>query len=206
MANQFGNYMCAQVSVLTEGVSAPRERLIQGGRVGLAWAVLSFLAVCGIACFGEHLPSQYLNDAVSQGIGPTLWNVVGVLGMALFGFGVMFPEVRWVTNAAREVLVSTYGIGSLMFGLLAGLLLTSFPELAAKVEIGRALAMGLSGIILLSAAGVLNFAVWCLGALMVQSDGEGAFLWRAKRMHWPSRQILSWRFIATPPLFLLAEK
>jgi len=206
MANQFGNYMRAQVSVLTEGASAPREILIQGGRVGLAWAVPSFLAVIGIACFGEHLPSQYLNDAVSQGIGPTLWNVVGVLGTALFGFGVMFPDVRWVINGAREVLVSTYGIGSLMFGLLAGLLVTSFPEVAAKVEIGRALAMGLSGIISLSTAWMLNFAVWCLGASMVQSDREGAFLQRVKRMHWLSRQTLSWLFIATPLLFLLAEK
>ncbi|MFK0376693.1 hypothetical protein [Pandoraea sp. NPDC090278] len=206
MSNQFSNYMRSQVSVLAGGASVPREVLMQGVRAGLEWAVPSFFAVIGIACFGEHLPSHYLNGAVSEGIGPALWNVVGTFGTVLFGFGLMFPGVRCMTSAARGALNGTYGIGNLMFGLLAGLLVTSFPEAAAKVEFWRALAMAVGGILLLSLALALNFAVWCLGAMMAPNDGDGAFLRRVKRMHWLSRLILSLLFIATPLLFLLAEK
>jgi hypothetical protein len=64
------------------------------------WAVPSFAIVLLVAHYRDHLPSAYLESAISEGIGPHLWNVIGTLGLVLVGFALLLPRSRFIARSA----------------------------------------------------------------------------------------------------------
>lgn len=92
----------------------------EGALIVFWWAAPAFLIVWFVARYREYVPSAYFEAAISEGIGPHLWNVVGTLGLLLVGLALLFPGSRFIARSAYQVLINTYAIGGLSFGLLFG--------------------------------------------------------------------------------------
>lgn len=112
---------------------------------------------------GGYRSVEYLDAAISEGIGPHLWNVVGAIGAVLFGLFLILPTQRWLAKAANNVLVNTYAMGALTFGLLFGQWFYAFHT--ANLERWQAWANALGFGFLFLDVFFLNFSVCYLGYL-----------------------------------------
>lgn len=168
----------------------------------LGWASPAFLIVCLVARYREHVPSAYLEAAISEGIGPHLWNVVGTLGLVLVGFALLFPRSRFIAKSAYQVLINTYAIGGLSFGLLFGQLATALSSAATNVALWKAWLMGAGSIFLAVQALSLNFSLWYLGHLMASREASDGFLHRVERVDLRLR-VIGFFFLAVLPTTLL---
>ncbi|WP_143283111.1 hypothetical protein [Burkholderia pseudomallei] len=113
-------YLKAQLAPLNRSFFWSAIVPIEGLRVAFWWASPATVAVLFITHFKNRLPASYLEAAISDGIGPHIWNVVGMLGLALFGLAVLFPKIEFIATGAYQVLINTYGMGGLAIGLLIG--------------------------------------------------------------------------------------
>lgn len=149
---------------------------IEGLRVAFWWVSPATLAVLFIAQFRNQLPASYLEAAISDGIGPHIWNVVGMLGLALFGLAVLFPRVKFIATGAYQILINTYGMGGLAIGLLIGKILAQLPPSLSKLELWDAWFAGTGITLLILELFVLNFSLWCFASLMRSTKENGGFL------------------------------
>lgn len=170
------------------------------------WAAPSFLIVWLVARYREHVPSAYLEAAISEGIGPHLWNVVGTLGLVLVGFALLFPRSQFIARSAHQVLINTYAIGGLSFGLLFGQLATALASAAANVALWKAWFMGAGGVFLVFQALVLNFSLWYLGHLMASREASDGFLHRAEGVDLRLRFVAFLLFAVLPVTLLFMER
>jgi hypothetical protein len=75
--------------------------------------------VIAVHAMGQWRPVQHLMDAIEQGISFLFFDVLGCL--ALFAFGVALLWPRWhLPTTAHSLLTTTYGAGTVAFGLLLG--------------------------------------------------------------------------------------
>lgn len=152
--------------------------VIEGARIIFWWAAPSMLAVWLITYFRKYLPFSYLDAAISDGIGPHLWNVVGLLGLALFGLAVLLPRCKFIANSAYQVLTNTYAMGGLAIGLLVGQITARIPSALSKLELWKAWLMGTGIAFVTLELFALNFSLWCLASLMRTTAGHDGFLRR----------------------------
>lgn len=145
----------------------------KGVKVLAYWFVPSSVAVMLTARYGAILPSQYLNAAFNEGIGPHLWNVIGTMGLVLTAFAILVPTLKWPARWAASILMNTYAIGGLSFGILAGQFVSAIAS--SNIELWRTSLIGVTGFILLANAILLNFATWLLGGL-VSRDSRLEFM------------------------------
>lgn len=99
----------------------------------LYWAVPAFLTVYFVDMLGEVRSVEYYNKAISQGIGPILWNFIAVMGFAMFGVAFIFNKIRLFSAVAHQLLINVYAIGALTFGLLLGQFIVLAPELKVNI-------------------------------------------------------------------------
>lgn len=131
-----------------------------------------------ITHFRNQLPASYLEAAISDGIGPHIWNVVGMLGLVLFGLAVLFPKIKFIATGAYQVLINTYGMGGLAIGLLIGKIGAQLPSSLSKIELWKAWLAGTGIALLMLELFVLNFSLWCLASLMRSPKEDDGFLRR----------------------------
>lgn len=174
----------------------------EGAFVIFWWAAPSFLIVWLVARYREYVPSAYLEAAISEGIGPHLWNAVGTLGLVLVGFALLFPGSRFIARSAYQVLINTYAIGGLSFGLLFGQLATALASAAANLASWKAWLMGAGGVFLAVQVLALNFSLWYLGHLMASREASDGFLHRVERVALRLR-LVAFLFLAVLPIALL---
>ncbi|MCV2437181.1 hypothetical protein [Paucibacter sp. DJ2R-2] len=174
----------------------------EGALIVFWWAAPSFLIVWLVARFRNYLPATYLESAISEGIGPHLWNVVGTLGLVLVGFALLFPRSRFVARSAYHVLINTYAIGGLSFGLLFGQLFSTFTASTKNLALWKTWLMGAGGVFLAIQVLALNFSLWYLGHLMASREANDGFLHRVERVAFPLR-FFSFLVFATVPVILL---
>lgn len=93
-----------------------KRQFLEGLIIFCAWAIPSFMFVSWSSIY--HPDVEFYRSAISEGIGPNLWNVIGSFGLFLFGLTITFPNYSWLAGIAWKILSSTYAIGSLSFGLL----------------------------------------------------------------------------------------
>ncbi|WGS50156.1 hypothetical protein LFL96_01210 [Paraburkholderia sp. D15] len=98
----------------------PGRELKQAAIVLAAWALPAIVGVVVTDWLGRYRSVRYLQISIQEGIGPHIWNVFGVLGMVLTGFLIAVPRQKWLAIAAYQVMLNTYALGALMFGLLLG--------------------------------------------------------------------------------------
>ncbi|PQV44558.1 hypothetical protein [Paraburkholderia sp. BL21I4N1] len=149
---------------------------IEGLRVAFWWAAPATVAVLFIIRFKNQLPASYLEAAISDGIGPHIWNVVGMLGLVLFGLAVLFPKIKFIATGAYQVLINTYGMGGLAIGLLIGKIGAQLPSSLSKLELWTAWLTGTGIALLMLELFVLNFSLWCFASLMRSTNEDDGFL------------------------------
>jgi hypothetical protein len=143
-----------------------REVLKQPFAVLCYWGIPAILSVYWVRWLSGTGPANYLKAAIEQGIGPILWNVLACFGLMLMSISFAFPNCKWLSDAASNLLRNVYAIGCLSFGLLLGQFLILVPEIHGQIEVWRFwVLVPLSGY-LLFAIFVLNFVVWYLSYLI----------------------------------------
>jgi len=176
----------------------------EGAFVAFWWGLPAFLVVWCVANFPHSLPLLYLSAAISEGIGPHLWNVIGTLGLVLVGLALLFPKSKYLAKSAYQVLINTYAIGGLSFGLLFGQLATSIAS--ANIQQWKLWLLGVGGVFLAIQLLLLNFSLWYLGHLMVSREFGSDFLSRVERVHWRLRVLAAALIAGLPVVLLFAEK
>lgn len=63
----------------------------------------------------ELINKEILNEAM----GPNLWNFLGIIGISLFSINIVYYHEKLII-ISKEVLLSTFVLGSLGFGLILG--------------------------------------------------------------------------------------
>ena len=165
------------------------------------WAI-AFSFVLAVDRFHEHVPSVYLQAAISEGIGPHLWNVIGTLGLVLFGLALLFPRVHFIARSAHQVLINTFAIGGLSFGLLFGQLATALVSATANIATWKAWLIGAGGLFLAIQVLALNFSLWYFSQLMASREEADHFLHQVERVALRLR-VAAFLVISVTPLVLL---
>ena len=179
---------------------------IEGLRVAFWWAAPATVAVLFITHFKNRLPASYLEAAISDGIGPHIWNVVGVLGLALFGLAVLFPKIEFIATGAYQVLINTYGMGGLAIGLLIGKIGAQLPSSLSKLELWKAWLAGTGIGLLMLELFVLNFSLWCFASLMRSTKEGDGFLRRAASIDLRLRLFAFILLSILPPVVFLVRE
>ncbi|MDR5660166.1 hypothetical protein [Burkholderia cenocepacia] len=176
---------------------------IEGLRVVFWWAAPATLAVLFIAQFRNLLPASYLEAAISDGIGPHIWNVVGMLGLVLFGLAVLFPKAKFIATGAYQVLINAYGMGGLAIGLLIGKILAQLPPSLSKLELWKAWFAGTGVTLLMLELFVLNFSLWCFSSLMRPTKNDHGFLYHVENIDLRLRLFVFIFLSILPPVIFL---
>lgn len=195
-------YICTQLQPFDRAALWSSHIAKKGALVIFSWATPSVLIVWLVARYRKHVPSAYLEAAISEGIGPHLWNVVGTLGLVLVGFALLFPRSRFIARSAYQVLINTYAIGGLSFGLLFGQLATALTSAAANVASWKAWFMGAGGFFLAVQALTFNFSLWYLGHFMASREASDGFLHRVEGVALRLR-LAAFLFLAVLPITLM---
>lgn len=156
-------FLRSQLSIFTSSDFSPRPAISNAATVFFGWAIPAFVGVMFARWLGHHRSVEYLNKAISEGIGPHLWNVVGAIGIVLFGLFLILPTQQRIATAANNALKNTYAIGCLTFGVLFGQWLYAFHTTTFEGWQAWANALGFGSLFL--DLFVLNFAVWYMGYL-----------------------------------------
>jgi hypothetical protein len=170
------------------------------------WAIPAIIMVWLVDRYHEHIPSAYLMAAISEGISPHLWNVMGTLALVLTGLSFLFPRSKLVAKSACQILISTHAVGGLLFGLLSGQLATAFMRMSARGAIWKICLAGAGSAFWAILALLLNFFIWYLGYLMTSREKNDGFLHRVERVSlWP-RMAVFVLLSGSPVAFLFMEK
>ncbi len=199
-------YLQAQLQPFDRRALWSPQILKEGGSVIACWAIPAFAIVWLVDIYRENLPSVYLEAAVSEGIGPHLWNVIGTLALLLVGLAILFPRSKLLAKSAYQVLINTYAIGGLSFGLLFGQLATALASASANVSAWKAWLMGAGSGFLAIQALLLNFSLWYLGHLMASREQSDGFLHRVERVALRLRVASFMLFGALPVALLFMEQ
>jgi hypothetical protein len=174
-----------------------------GAATFLWWAVPAMIFVLCTHIFKEKLPSAYLEKAISEGIGPHLWNVIGALALTLVGLSFLFPRSEFIAKSASQVLINTYAIGGLSFGLLFGQVITSFFSL--NMEQWKMWLTGLGVIFFAVQIILLNFSLWYMAFLMSSREQASGFLHTLEKSSFSLRILAFFIFSVLPILLLMLE-
>ncbi|MDX7899162.1 hypothetical protein [Aeromonas media] len=165
----------------------------------LYWAAPAFLTVVIVENLSETRTVEYYRQAISQGVGPVLWNFIAVFGCATFGISFIFNRVKLFSNIAHQLLINVYSIGSLNFGILFGQFVMLSPDLIEKVELWKLFIVFPLSYLLLAFVFLLNLSMWYLSHLI---RWESPFLEKLSSVSWFFRFLLGSIFSSTF-LFLL---
>ena len=181
----------------------PGKQIKEAIVVFLAWAVPAFLFVLWASVFYPEV--KFYKDAITEGIGPNLWNAIGSFGFFSVGVAIIFSKYFYPSVIAERILSNTYAIGSLSFGLLLGqwsFLLTHNDLIWWKVGF-----FGITSGLLLVVVFFFNLFIWYLSYLIKPSNsGESDFLFKLGQMHILWRVIIGLIFCAITLVLFLSEK
>lgn len=144
------------------------------------WAVPAFTFVLWANTYYPEV--EFYKSAITEGIGPNLWNAIGSFGLFAFGIAVIFSSFKIPSIIAKQILSNTYAIGCLTFGLLVGQwCLLPFSQL----DWWQQGLFGVTSVFLLFIVFVYNFIVWYLSFLILNTQHQkSAFLNKLDKLHW----------------------
>ncbi len=183
------SYLRAQFQQFSTDDFSPRSGIL--GAIGsfVAWSFPAFLAVMFTRWLGRCRSVQYFDAAIAEGIGPHLWNVIGTIGIFLFGLFLLLPQERWLARASNSVLINTYSIGSLTFGLIFGQWFYEFQMVTLEAWHAWANALGFG--FLFFVIFMLNLFIWYLGFLSDPSRLNIGFASTLPRLDFRIRGVIS---------------
>jgi len=200
-------YLRKDIDVLDFDVSYLKTAIRSGIGIFLWWSVPAGLFVYGAREFKEYLPHAYFEAAISEGIGPRLWNVLGSLGLVLFGLLLLFPRSKFLGKSAHHVLSNTFAIGGLTFGLAMGRLIFGLANESINMEAWRLWLAGAGTFVLVVQVIFLKFSLWVMGCLAKpDQNGERTLLWNVQKVRLPLRFVVFSILAAVPTVALMLEK
>lgn len=151
--------------------------------VFLVWALPAFLFVVWATKF--YPQNELFQSAIKEGIGPNLWNIIGMFGLFSFGIALSLSNFSILALMAKQILTTTYGIGCLTFGLLVGQ--WYFLPLSGLTWWQQGL-FGVTSVLLFVILFLYNLVVWYLCFLLQSSRNRSSnFLVKFKKLHWSYR-------------------
>ncbi len=180
-----------------------KRQFLNGLIIFCTWAIPSFMFVSWSSNY--HPEVEFYRNAINEGIGPNLWNVIGSFGLFSFGLTITFPNFSWLADIAWKVLSSTYAIGSLSFGLLLGqwvFLLINNNLIWWKLGL-----FGVTSGLLLVILFFYNLALWYFSFLIQQRNSDTSpFLIKIGQMHLLWRIVFGLAIMGLVSLLFLSEK
>ncbi|MFZ1987365.1 MAG: hypothetical protein WAU91_23350 [Desulfatitalea sp.] len=177
----------------------PGQQWKEAAQIFASWTIPAIAFVLVVKHFEFSRTVDYYSDAISQGIGPKLWNVISVFGFVFFGLSLVFSKVKIFSQIANQILMNVYAIGALTFGLLLGQFICILPELGQYIDDWRLYLFAPLSAILLIEVAILNLCVWYLSYLI---QWQGKFNLRLCQVSILLRLVVG-GFIIYLPLWLL---
>lgn len=162
-----------------------KDHLLEGIRIFLSWAIPAFIFVAWVNRFEPE--NVFYQKAITEGIGPNLWNVMGSFGCIAFGVSLFFPSCKKLTLIGRHILSNTYSMGCLTFGLLFGQ--WCYIPLDNLVWWQQGL-FGIVSVLLLGVVVALNYLIWYLYFLLQENEFEPNFLSKVSNMRRIARCVI----------------
>lgn len=186
------NYLIKKLSIFNISDFSPRGKFKELLTIFSAWAIPAFLFVLWSSSYYPDV--KFYEKAITEGIGPNLWNAIGSFGIFSFGLALVFLPYTTPSFVAKQILLNTYAIGCLTFGLLVGQwCLLPFGEL----EWWQQGLFGFTSVFLLFLVLVYNLVIWYLSFLIQNDESQkSAFLIKFEQLHWAWRVCLG-SFIST---------
>jgi len=201
------NFVTNQLAVFQKSDFWQKENVFKAIRLFMAWAIIScvfVLIVEQIDQTAQIYPVGYLQKAIKQGIGPELWNVIGAFGFFFLGLTLLFPQFKIFSEIACHVLETTFGVGALMFGLLAGETISAFSSVSIvswKTWFWEVSLTGLFAILF-----CINLLVWYFSYLSGKQSRRYGMLKKLKSVSFLLRCPLALLLIILPIGVLLLER
>ena len=158
------------------------------------WFLSSSIYVFVITWLSSFKSVDYLSTAIEEGIGPTLWNVMGSIGIMLFLLSIMLYPLKAFAKAAEVTLENTFAVGSLMFGLLLGQLISTSTDMITNLETWKLWVIFPFTIVSFLVALALNAGVWYL-SFLIKTDG--LFYQKLGKFN-PATRVISSIIVGTP--------
>jgi len=175
-----------------------------GLATSLAWAAVASTVVIACQTWPESPYLSYIRAAVPEAIGSHLWNAIGAIAVMAFGLVLLFPRVARFARFADDLLVTTFGIGELMFGALLGELFSTEPPGNLSVLL-RFLAYTQVSIELM-ACFALNFALWFAASLLSDSSRHARLVQKWRQTALWLRLMIAIALILLQGYFLVTAK
>ena len=173
-----------------------------------AWLLPSFFAVIFIHWFSRHHSTQYFETAVSQGISPQLWNVIGAIGFLFFGSAVASLRIRAISNLLAKisspVLRVAFEMGLLGFGLMLGKLYVAFDN--AQLESWDSWFYRITFGWLFPLVLAINSLLWLASRLIESDKGQAPILHKVVSWHWSIQVVVGSFFVVVPIWYFWLEK
>lgn len=127
----FWNYLRHHVRDMEQNVRLAPRQVAASLRSFLLWVVPSASFVIAVDWLSTFTSTVSLTRAIAEGMSVTLWNVFGCIGLSLFGAALLSPRTGTLARAAHQMLIQTFGLGGLNYGLLLGFCLVSVESFSA---------------------------------------------------------------------------
>ncbi|WP_200258030.1 hypothetical protein [Halorhodospira neutriphila] len=165
----------------------PGKKWIEPTKIFFVWAIPAFFFVLWSSKYASD--AQFFQSAVREGIGPNLWNLIGSLGLFVLGLSVIFPGFDSLRGIARNILLNTFAIGSLTFGLLFGRFFVNFP--IGGISWWKEGLFGVTSALLFFVVFLYNLAIWYLSYLLgVDNIEKSPFVSKIERCKLPVRFLI----------------
>lgn len=194
-----------QLSNFDKSVFVDIELLKEGIYIALYWIIPSFIFVGLTKNYIDYLPEKYFEQAISEGIGVHLWNVMGTFGFIFFGMFILFPRISFFSKSSYHIFINTYAIGCLSLGLIAGNFFFLFSDAVIEYSIFRKVLAGTSSIIMIFYVFLLNYSLFYLSQLMVVRNRKKDFIDVIGTLKLPLRFFCFIFFVLIPIYFLSFE-
>lgn len=170
----------------------------------LAWAAVASMVVFACQAWPESPYFSYIRAATPEAIGPHLWNVIGTVAAMAFGLVLLFPRVARFARFADYLFLTTFGIGTLMFGVLLGEFFSTEPSGSHSVLLRMGLYAGVS--ILLMICFAFNFALWFAASLLSDSSRHAKLVQKWLQTALWLRLVIAVAVILLPGYWLVTTK
>lgn len=171
----------------------------------LYWLIPAFLFVILTKNEINYLPNKYFEKAISEGIGPTLWNVIGAIGLFFLGLFFLFPSVYFFTKATQRFVENAYSIGLLSLGLIVGEIFFWFPSIISSFSYSKNIIIATIITILIIVIYMMNYSLYYIGQLLEERSIEIDFRYLVKKLELRIRITFFILFSIIPCIFLLSE-
>lgn len=202
---QARHYFSTQFSWFDDTKWFSKKVLTDGLKIAAVWGLPAIAAVWLNWRLPRIMPVAYVSYAITEGISPHLWNIVGTIGLEFFGLATLFPKATWLARAAHKVLANTYSIGALAFGLLLGQMIVLGIGIQPDANPLTWLQFSLL-LLLVAEVFLLNFMVWYLATLVAAEMYGVAFLNKLAAVDLRLRMPFAFAVMTMPVLFLALER